>query len=86
MLWTGSWELSQLCRNIKHRGNSLVSVFEIFVEMEHLKYEYKEQDVVEYINRSGGTAEKIVAGSCGHADEACSLKDPSAKGLVKSVR
>ena len=54
--------------------------------MEHLKYEYKEQDVVEYINRSGGTAEKIVAGSCGHADEACSLKDPSAKGLVKSVR
>ena len=57
-----------------------MSLFEIFVEMELLKYEYKEQGVVGYINRSGGTAEKIVAGSCGHADEACSLKDPSAKG------
>lgn len=71
---------------LKHRGNSLGSVFELFVEMEHLKYEYEEQGIVGHVDRSGGTAEIKMAASCGNADEASSLKTPSAKGLAKSVK
>ena len=71
---------------LNHRGNSLGSVFEIFVEMEHLKYEYEEQGVVGRVDRSGGTAEKKMAESCGNADEASSLKNTSAKGSAKSVK
>lgn len=88
LLWSSSWESGQLCRYIKHRSNSLVSVFERFVEMEHLECEYGKQGAVGHIrrDRSCDTAEKIMAGPCGNADEVNSFKNPKAKGSVKSVK
>lgn len=54
--------------------------------MEHLTFEYEEQGTMGHIDRSGGTAERRMTRSFGDASEANSLKNPGAKGSVKSAK